>query len=130
MNFEAVILLCGIFAAYWTDANSVSPPKKARAEVTVQDLIEHPGNYNGKEVTATGIASIEFENTALRPPAVSRNTTNSAVWLELPELKPELKKFDLQLVRVCGIFHAGRLGHFGMFQGAITNIKEIKKIAK
>lgn len=136
------LLMCGVaaavisslFSACWTDASTATASKASSQqpsnETAAQELIDHPERYDGKEVTATGIASIEFENTAIRSPEPSKGGKDRAVWLEFSELKPEYKKFDRQRVQVRGIFHAGKQGHFGMFDGAITDIKEIKIVSK
>jgi hypothetical protein len=109
---------------------STPSPDSSNKEITAQDLIDAPSQFDGKEVVTTGLASIKFENTALRPIKPSKNTEELGVWLEFANLKSEYKKFDGKHVRVRGTFSAGKQGHFGMFKGVISNIKEVATLEK
>jgi hypothetical protein len=124
------LLFSSLVLVSWTESSDATDPKKSpqpkQKIILVQALFDHPEIYNDKKVVVTGVASIEFENTAIRSPGFKATGKDLAVWLELPKLKSEYKNFDRETIQVLGVFHAGKQGHFGMFDGSITDITEIK----
>ncbi len=110
-------------------------------EVSLEDLIENPKNYDGKYVRVRGIFSYDLEDIALYPsrnayinPSLSEGHKYlaNAIWLNDTGLKSEfgVNLEDLidhrgKYMVVEGTFNPHKNGHFECFPGTMENISYI-----
>jgi hypothetical protein len=92
---------------------------------TLLQILTSPEQYHGRQVQVLGYCRLEFEALAIYLHKEDYTySLGNMVWLEfssLEDITPERQKIEYCLVQ--GTYNAKNRGHFGMFVGAIENIK-------
>ena len=108
--------------------------------LSIDQLLAHPGKFDGRTVVVVAYANIEFEGDELCgvPPSAPRN--QRCIWLTWDdgpyETEQDLVRYDAaeekwrafhgKRVLVRGTFNRYPSGHFGMYGGEINRITEVK----
>lgn len=95
--------------------------------VALHALIGAPEMYDGVRVRVLGFCSIEFEGSAIwvAQEHYDDYITKNAIWLAFEDFADHLSLHEKVLV-IEGTFSANKLGHKGMFSGAIEQITRIE----
>jgi hypothetical protein len=107
------------------------PVKEPWADIVkVESLAGNPTTYERRKVTVAGWARVEFEGNAIYPTeeSMKRRTAQNAIWLQLgwPVSAP-IRELDGAHIIVEGRFNSHHKGHFGMFAGALEDIRRIER---
>lgn len=97
--------------------------------VTIEELRENPEKYHQKTVIVSGYMNLEFEGDSLYPGKSDYENHAYAKSLYLYiEDRYALKKKGINKIYVIvkATFQKDMKGHFGMWFGGLTNIKDIK----
>ncbi len=106
--------------------------------LSIDQLLAHPGTFDGRAVVVVAYANIEFEGNELCD--VPRAGREGCIWLtyneEPYETEQDLVRYDAveekwrafhgKRVLVRGTFNRGPSGHWGMFLGEINRITGVK----
>lgn len=89
--------------------------------VTIEQLLESPGKYEGRPVRIEGFYYWSFEHTAIYPNAEdgARFNTRSGLWV----LEGLPHRYNGKRVTVEGIFTSGTRGHLGQWPATICNAR-------
>ncbi len=130
MIISAVVLLAS--------AGCVSS-RDVSQSLSIDQLLTHPGKFDGRAVVVVAYANIEFEGDALCD--VPSAPLKSCIWVTYIDgplkhwqdeteqdlarykaIEEKWRAFHGQRVLVRGTFHRGPSGHFGMYPGEINRI--------
>ncbi len=99
-----------------------------KASVPLEDVLKNPHNYHEKIIEVVGVATIEFEGTALYldQGAQSGSNYDKGIWLEVAGTSFNDKKYTGKRVAVKGKFSETNKGHFGAWKGALEGISKLE----
>lgn len=95
--------------------------------VSIYRLLATPSDFHNKKVRVTGFLKLEHEGNALYANETDFQLAilQNSIWLSLK--KSNYPSFDEGYATVQGIFNAKETGHFGLFSGALIDIRSIEK---
>lgn len=123
-----------------TSVLAAVPPPECGEHMPLAKMIAEPDAYHGKTLWVVADVTIEFENmTACPSEKQTRNKHKSCLWLNIDDgphktdrdyarYQSKLKiwqQFNFQTLAIHATFDKTLKGHFSMWPGGLTNIRQI-----
>jgi len=128
-----VLLSCGSGCSVSYRVPTLADVVPARGEnpkqVSLEQLLKNPDNYDGLYIRVVALVKSEFEYSILEPIRPVEVSIGGDIWFRATGLKIEerLKTLNGYVCRLDGVFHAGPLGHMGMGKGMLY-VNELIKL--
>jgi hypothetical protein len=102
--------------------------QRGPSAVSLIQLIANPDKYQGKPVQVFGFMRLEHEGTAiyLHREDYENSLYKNGLWLTNVDTAEHRRKHDLKWVLLEGTFDGKDHGHFGLWSGAIKDIKRVQ----